>query len=175
MAHLLRVVTLVSVTLISGGCAWFGEERAVGKPPAMLLVTTARSSGSEISLSRIALERSSNPEVKQFAQQAMADHEQMNQEIRALADRRHISVMPVPDEVNQTVAAHLRKLSGLELDRAYMSEMLAEHSKMAAKFETAVREENDPEVQRWAEKQIPTVQKHLEMAQRLNEKLIAAR
>jgi putative membrane protein len=170
-----RILALATVAMISGGCAWFGEERAVGNPPAMLLVTTARSSGSEISLSRIALERSSNPEVKQFAQQAMADHELMNQEIRALAERRHVSVMPVPDEVNQTVAAHLRKLSGLELDRAYMSEMVAEHSKMVTKFETEVREETDPEVQRWAEKQMPTVQKHLEMAQRLNEKLISAR
>jgi putative membrane protein len=177
MGDRIGLVAMVFATavMMSSGCALFGEQRAAGKPAAMLLVTTARSSGSEVSLSRIALARSSNPEVKRFAQQAIADHEQMNQEIRHLANRRGIPVLPVPDEMNQTVCAHLLKLSGAELDREYIWEIVAEHAKMAAKFEPDGQQEKDPEIRRWAARQLPIFQDHLKMAQHIHEKLMAAR
>ena len=169
------VLGLAGTVIVSSGCTWFGEARAVGKPPDMLLVTTARSSGSEVSLSRIASERSTNADVKRFAQLAMTDHEKMIQEIRKLAERRGTSIMPVPDEINEKLAAHLRELSGEELDREYMKEMVAEHAKMAAKFEAEARQEQDPIIRQWAEQQIPIFQDHLQMAQTIHEKLTAVR
>jgi hypothetical protein len=81
--------------------------------------------------------------------------------------------MPVPDEVNQTVAAHLRQLSAEELDREYMKEMVAEYSKMVAKFEADARQENDAEIRQWTERQTPIFQNHLQMAQSIHEKLTA--
>jgi putative membrane protein len=167
-------MALVTVVLISSGCALFGEQRAAGKPAAMLLVTTARSSGSEVSLSRIALARSSNPAVKRFAQQTIADHEKMNQEIKHLSNRRGIPFLPVPDEMNQQVCAHLLKLSGEELDREYIREIVAEHAKMAVKFDPEGQQEKDPEIRQWAARQLPIFQEHLQMAQSIHQNLIAA-
>jgi putative membrane protein len=77
------------------------------------------------------------------------------------------------DDTNQKLAAHLRELSGEELDREYMKEMIAEHSKMAAKFEAETRQEQDTEVLQWAERQVPIFQGHLQMAQSIHEKLTA--
>jgi putative membrane protein len=169
------MVCVLALLLMTSGCALFGEHRAAGKPVDMLLVTTARSSGSEVSLSRIALERSANPAVKRFAQQTMIDHEKMNQEIRRLASRRGIPVLPIPDQMNQQLAAHLLKLSGDELDREYMWEIVAEHAKLAAKFEPAGQREKDPEIQQWAARQLSIFQAHLEMAQTIHQNLTSSR
>jgi putative membrane protein len=141
----------------------------------MMLVTAARSSGAAASLSRITAERSSNAEVKQLAQQILKDQEQMTQEIRQLAERRKTSILPDPDEVTQTVASHLRHLSGDELDREYLKEIIGEQSKMAAKFHAESTDETDAEIREWAERQIPIFQKHLDTAQQLHDKLTAAR
>jgi putative membrane protein len=168
-------LAFATAMLMSGGCAWFGEQRAAGKPAAMLLITTARSSGAEVSLSRIALTRSSNPEVKRFAQQAMANHQQMIQEMRGLAERRGVSIMPVPDETNQRLCAHLLEVADEELDQEYLWEMIVEHTRMAAKFEPQGQQEKDPEIRRWAARQLPKYHELLKMAQSLHEGLRAAR
>jgi putative membrane protein len=168
------MVVLATLLIMTSGCSLFGELRAAGKPSAMLLVTTARSSGSEVSLSRIALKRSSNPVVKRFAQQSIVDHERMNQEIRHLANRRGVSVLPVPDEMNQTIAAHLLQLSGDELDREYMREIVAEHAKMAVKFDPEGQQQADLEIQQWAARQLLMCQEHLQLAQSIQTLLAQA-
>jgi putative membrane protein len=165
---------LITLLIMSNGCAMFGEGRAAGKPAAMLLVTTARSFGSQVSLSRIALARSSNPAVKRFAQQAIADHERMIQELRGIANHRGVSILPVPDEMNQQMAAHLLKLSGAELDREYIWEIVSEHAKMAVKFEPEGQQQKDPEIRHWAARQLPLFQQRLQMALRLHHSLLSS-
>ena len=171
----LMVAALVTVILMSMGCGMFGDLRATGKPSAMLLVTTARSSGAEVSLSRIALARSSNPEVRRFAQQTIATHQQMIQELRHLAHRRGVLILPVPDETQQAICAHLLKLTGDELDREYMREVMAEHAKLAAKFEPQWQPEKDPELSQWTARHLPILQAHLLLAQSLHQNLLAMR
>jgi predicted outer membrane protein len=175
MRNVVPILGVVGLMVLSAGCAWFGEARAVGKSPEMLLVTTARHLGTTVSLSRIALERSSNEDVKRFAQQAMSAHEQMIQDVRGFADRRKTPILPTPDTVDQTVAAHLRELSGAELDREYIKEMIAQHAEMTAKFQVEAQQGNDPELRQWAERQIPVYRNHLEMAEHIQQSLVARR
>jgi putative membrane protein len=95
----------------------------------------------------------------------------MNQEIRYLARRRGISVLPVPDEMNQQVAAHLLRLSGDVLDREYIREIVAEHARMATKFDPEWQQEQDPEIQQWAARQLSIFHEHLQMALRVHQNL----
>jgi putative membrane protein len=157
------------------GCAMFGDQKAVGKPSDMFLANTAQGSGAEVALSRLALERSTNPEVKRFAQKTIRDHEKLNQEITQIANRRGMTVSMEPDATEDKISTHLSKLSGNEFDREYMSEMIADHAKMTAKLDAQTKQTKDSELQQWAARQLPLFQEHLHTAQSINQDLVAIR
>ena len=177
MEHSMRILLMAvaASAILTTGCALFGEQRAAGKPSDMFISSTAMGSGAEVALSRLALERSTNPEVKRFAQKTIRDHERLNQEITQIAERRGLTVSTTPDDTHQKVSTHLSKLSGQEFDREYMSEMVADHAKMTAKLESKSRQTKDPEIQQWAARQLPLFQEHLQTAQSINQELLASR
>ena len=57
------------------------------------------------------------------------------------------------------------KLSGVEFDRQYMQLMVADHKEDLKKFQHQADKGKDPEVKQFANKQVPVLNKHLEMAQ----------
>jgi putative membrane protein len=169
------VTSLATAVLMSTGCAMSGDQKAIGKPSDMFLANTVQGSGAEVALSRLALERSTNPEVKRFAQQDIRDHEKLNQEIIQIANRRGMTVSTEPNDTQERISTHLSKLSGNEFDREYMSEMIADHAKMTAKLEAKTKQTKDPEIQQLAARQLPLFQEHLQTAQSINEDLVASR
>ncbi|MEJ0090933.1 MAG: DUF4142 domain-containing protein [Limisphaerales bacterium] len=62
-------------------------------------------------------------------------------------------------------------LSGPQFDRAFISHMITGHEKAISKFETASANLQDPELKKYANKTLPTLRKHLEMAQELQTKI----
>jgi predicted outer membrane protein len=56
-----------------------------------------------------------------------------------------------------------------------MSEMVAYHAKMLAKFEDKANVSQDPEVREWAASQVPAFREHYKMAQKVNDTLTAVR
>jgi putative membrane protein len=169
------VTSLTTAVLMSTGCAMFSDQKAVGKPSDMFLANMTQASGAEVALSRLALERSTNPEVKRFAQKTIRDHEKLNQEIAQIANRRGITVSTEPDATQEKIATHLSKLSGNEFDREYMSEMIADHANMTARLDAKTKQTKDPELQQWAARQLPLFQEHLQTAQSINQDLVASR
>jgi len=78
----------------------------------------------DIAYARIALEKSKNPEVRQFAELMIKDHTAANE--AALALVKKLGVTPQDNPFSQTLAknseakkAELRGLSGAAFDRAY--------------------------------------------------------
>ena len=65
---------------------------------------------------------------------------------------------------------HLQSLTGDQFDRAYLSDMVSDHTQAVGEFETASQSLSDPDLKKFAEKTLPTLQKHSKMAQELNDK-----
>jgi putative membrane protein len=61
--------------------------------------------------------------------------------------------------------AKLEKLSGAQFDRAYMSEMVADHKKDVAEFRKQSTSGKDSDLKAFAAKTLPTLEDHLKMAQ----------
>ncbi len=62
-------------------------------------------------------------------------------------------------------------LSGAQFDRAFVSHMIKGHEKAINKFETASANLVDSDLKKYADKTLPTLRKHLEMAQELQTKI----
>ena len=128
---------------------------------------TASGGLAEVQLGRLAVQKASSPEVKQFAQRMVDDHSKANDQLVTLARQKNIDV---PTEVKGKHASELKRLSnlsGAEFDREYMRVMLDDHKKHVDEFRKVAKEARDPDVKLFASQTLPALEEHLTQAQRL--------
>lgn len=119
----------------------------------------------EVSLGRMAANKAASPEVRRFAERMMKDHGAANDQLKELAQRKGVSLSIRLDPADRTLIDRLGKLSGPAFDREYMRAMVDEHEKDVAKFEREAQVERDADVKAFAERTLPTLRQHLELAQ----------
>lgn len=68
----------------------------------------------------------------------------------------------------------LRGLSGAEFDREFMKQMVTDHKTAVADFQRAASSASDPEIKSFAQKTLPGLQEHLQMARGLSDRLASS-
>lgn len=121
----------------------------------------------EVALGQLAQKKATDPKVKEFAAMMVSDHTKANEELKALASSKDISLPTVPSEDKQQVEEKLGALSGAEFDQAYIKQMVEDHKKTVALFETASTSVNDSEIKSFIDKTLPTLKTHLEHSEKL--------
>src|SRR5262245_50108009 len=95
----------------------------------------------EVQLAEMAMKKSQNPQVKDFAQMLVRDHTQALDKIKQLRVDRGVKdtgdVKLTPEE--QRTYDKLSKLSGAEFDREFMAAMVSGHRDAIRLFETQSR------------------------------------
>lgn len=125
----------------------------------------------EVNLGKIASERATHPQVKQFAQMMVEDHQKAGDELRQAASAANVQITPTePDDEHKDIQDELSKLSGNEFDRRYIDVMIDEHQEAVNELEGKQDAEN-VQVRQWASKTLPTVRQHLERARQIEETL----
>lgn len=130
--------------------------------------SAARAGMAEVESSKLALQKSSNQQVKTFAQQMVDDHSKANQELNSLASSKGLRL---PTEPSLTQRAKMKLLSssdGAKFDQRYSENMgVSAHQDTVKLFQKAANSADDAEVKAFASKTLPTLQHHLEMARAL--------
>lgn len=197
-------LTLVLVAAMSVGChrGTTANETANGTPGA------AGTSGSgvsnsdanfvrdvtdlnntEVDLSRLAADRSSNAEVKKFAQMTVADHTAAGDKLSSIASSNSIEIAPKDKDVKKTddEQAKLEKEQGADFDRAYINAMIDGHDKLLSKLDSRVDKQGNrdnpsvvPEksdnpvtssINQWAADTYTAAKSHLDQAKSLKDTL----
>lgn len=68
----------------------------------------------------------------------------------------------------------LQGLNGADFDREFMKQMVTDHKAAVADFQRAATSASDPEVKTFAQKTLPGLQEHLQLARSLSERLAAS-
>ena len=118
----------------------------------------------EVELGRLAVQRGSNPAVKDFGQQMIEDHSRANNELKAIASRKNIALPADLNSDQKAIMDKLSKLSGAEFDKEYMSDMVKDHEADAKEFENQANKGTDADIKAFAGKTLPMIQRHLQMA-----------
>lgn len=164
-----------SSTATQGGTtAGQGGERAgrassqLARADTAFMKQAAENNHAEIESSRLAVQKASDPAVKAFAQQMVADHGKTGQELAALASTKGVELPDGPSMMQKAKLKLLEAADGENFDRRYSETMgLAAHRDAIALFQKAAKEARDPEVKAFATKTLPALQGHLDMAQKL--------
>jgi putative membrane protein len=135
------------------------------------VLEAARGGMAEVELGRLAAEKASNADVKQFGQRMVADHSKASDELKGLASQKNVTLPTEPDAKQKALQARLSKLSGDEFDKAYIQAMVADHNKDVAAFTRASKSAKDADLKAWAGKTLPTLQDHQKMAKDLSAKV----
>ena len=120
----------------------------------------------EVALGGLALQKSNNRQVKQFALGMVEDQGQVNQELQSIVERKGLIL---PTKLDAKYEANLRSLnakSGAAFDNAYLEIMANDHAQAVALFESACKS-SDPDVAAFARKALWTLQEHNQLAANL--------
>lgn len=150
-----------------------GTDRAAEPRDNSWLVEAGESNLAEVEAGRLAEQKASSPDVRQFARQMVEDHTQANTELSEVATKKGMTVPTQPSEDARKKLADLAELNGAEFDRKYGELMVEEHEKAVSLFESN-QNARDADVKAFAEKTLPTLRHHLQMARDLKSKVSGA-
>lgn len=119
-----------------------------------------------IETGKLALEKSSNAEVRTFAQQLIDDHTKANQKLASIASEKRLKVADNAELLNRVKASMLRVRTDASFDSSYAQNQVTTHEQTIEVFEKGTRL-SDPELKAYAEKKLPHLQKHLTEARKL--------
>ena len=137
-------------------------------PDENFVIKAANGSMAEVELGKLAVEKAGSDEVKKFGQRMVDDHRKANDELKILAQNKHITLPSAIDATEKALHDRLAKLSGALFDRAYIQAMLVDHRKDVSEFRMEARSGKDADVKGWAAKTLPTLEEHLKLAQNTN-------
>lgn len=153
----------------------------------------------ETASSRLALEKSQNARVKEFAQAMVTDHARTTRELQVLMQQvpgmGAGAATPLPqgrettgtaasgpitnaqggpqhegmDQQHAALLQQLQGVSGAEFDRLYLSQQVAVHQQAVDLFRNYSQSGDNPQLKVWAAQTLPALQQHLQLAQQLQQ------
>ncbi|MDN3565557.1 DUF4142 domain-containing protein [Paeniroseomonas aquatica] len=179
-----------------GAPASTGARAEVTSTPEFLR-QVAMSDRYETASSRLALEKSQNAKVKDFAQAMVADHGRTTQELQVLMQQvpgmGAGAATPLPqgreatgtaasgritnaqggpqheglDQQHAALLQQLQGVSGAEFDRIYITQQVAAHQQAVDLFRNYSQSGDNAQLKAWAAQTLPALQQHLQLAQQL--------
>lgn len=166
-------VLLAQPALVPGsGKAW--AQSAVRQQDLKFAEEAAKGGLLEVQLGELATEQAKSEEVVDFGQRMVEDHGAANEQLKAIAEAKGITLPDSLDQDQQHTLDELSKLSGEEFDRTYMDEMVKDHEVDVAAFRLQAESGEDPDLRAFAEETLPTLEEHLSLAQEIDQKMAAA-
>lgn len=124
----------------------------------------------EVALGQIAEARAANPEVKEFARRMVKDHGKAHTDLLFVISDLRIAIVDKPLPEHQKHIDHFRG-EVKDFDKEYMKMMVEGHGEAVKLFTQASKDLKAEALRKYAEKTLPTIKEHLEMAKKLNDKV----
>jgi putative membrane protein len=124
----------------------------------------------EVQLGQLALQKSSNDDVKQFAQKMVDDHTKMGDEMKPIAQQIGVKVPDGPSKKDKKTIAELQTLNGDAFDQAYIKDMVKDHKTDLNDFKTEAQDGSNPAVKQAASEGAQVIGQHLQMIEQIAQK-----
>jgi putative membrane protein len=160
-----RNLLFLAIAGIAASAAAADAESGVPAPSAFVKMA-AQAGMAEVEAGKVALSKSQNPEIRSFAERMVNDHGSANLQLARIARAKGIDAPSRLDAEHQAMIDALRSKSGADFDAAYSRHMNMDHDKAIALFEGASKSA-DPEFAGFAQKTLPTLQEHKQLASKL--------
>lgn len=166
----MKTSTLITCALLAASITAFAADHDSKK----FLAESAQDGIAEIRICKLALQKSQNADVKKFAQRMITDHTRMDNEIKALAQKKGLTLPTDPTIKQRLTYDTVSVLSGHLFDREFMSHNVSDHETDVKDFKEQIDQGNDPDVKAFAAQGLKTLQTHLQLSKEVEQKVKAA-
>lgn len=173
MKNTLTIIYGVSLALALSGPAWGADGERSGQlpnPDKQFVEDAAAGGNAEVQLGQMASQKATDPAVRDFAAKMAQDHQKMDAQLTRLLAGKGITE---PESTSETssMSDQLQSQSGADFDRAYMKDMVKDHKKDLASFQNEAANGKDPEIRAWAAENVPVLEQHQQMAEKIESNL----
>jgi len=156
----------VAFSLLSVSSAWAADRLAAAD--ASMLKDIAQANMAEVETGKLALEKSTNAEIKKFAQMMVDDHSKGLADVKTLASAKGTELPDGPGPMHKTVALEFKALSGDMFNSRYVKQAgVGDHEATEKLLKKTQAEAKDADLKALAGKMLPIVQGHLKHAREL--------
>jgi putative membrane protein len=124
----------------------------------------------EVQLGQLALQKSSNDDVKQFAQKMIDDHTKLGDEMKQVGQQMGIKAPDSPSSKDKSTMAKLQTLNGDDFDKAYIKDMVKDHQQDAKDFKQEAQNTTNPALKSVVVQGQQVIDEHLQMIQQIAQK-----
>jgi putative membrane protein len=126
------------------------------------ILAAAQGGMTEVKLGELAATNGTRPDVKEFGQMMVKDHTAINDDLKALAAQKGVTLPDSLDAKHQAMVDKLTALTGSEFDDAYIAAMIKGHKNDAKAFKAEAPATTDADIKSFLDKSIPVVEAHLQ-------------
>jgi putative membrane protein len=141
----------------------------IAEDDSKFMVKAASGGMMEVELGQLAQQKAQNKRVKDFGAMMVKDHTKANEEMKALAANKNVTLPQAMGEDHQKHVTDLREKTGKAFDKAYMSMMVDDHQEDVNDFENISTNGKDADLKAFAAKTLPVLRTHLESAKSIND------
>jgi putative membrane protein len=145
--------------------------KALREPDKRFIIETEQHNIKERSLGRVVVQKSTNSDVKEYAQMLVDDHTKALNDLVKLVENVGMNQPAGLPEVKDEAQDRLNGLSGPTFDREYINLMVKDYEQAISKFKSQETAAQDQSVRDYAKHILPVLQKHVNKAPELQGKL----
>jgi putative membrane protein len=119
----------------------------------------------EIQVSQVVEKQAQDSQVKQLAQRLIRDHQQAQEQLQEVAKGMNVQWSPQLEQWQQDKLQAMQQKHGKHLEMHYVFGQVGDHTSDLLKYQYEASHGENAQVKQFAEKTIPILQSHLEMAQ----------
>jgi putative membrane protein len=134
------------------------------------LKTANQGSVDEVELAKLVLKKTTDPDVKAFAQRMIDDHTKLLDDMKQFDEEAGVTVPDHVDLETKAMEAKLELLSGKTFDKSYIKAMVEDHHKDLMEFRKEESSTGYPAFKAAVAKGESVIKEHLEMIDQLAKK-----
>jgi putative membrane protein len=156
-----------AISLFSAGLMFCAGTAMAASNDQNFATKAAQGGLAEVQAGQLAQQKATDAQVKQFGQTLVQDHTAANQELQQIAKAKGLSLPQQPSEDQKSELKKLQGLSGKQFDQQFVQGEIQDHQKTIALFQQEANSGKDGTLKSYAEKGLPMLRRHLQIAQSL--------
>ncbi len=170
LKHLVCTIGLAGGLALSSQPSQGADKEAMATPMEKTFITKAANGGmAEVALGKLAAEKGASDAVKDFGNRMVKDHSKANDELKEVASKLNATVPAKVDAMHQATIDKMSGMSGAAFDTAYVKDMIKDHKKDIAEFETADKSVKNADLKKFIEETVPVMKEHLTMIEKFDQ------
>lgn len=128
---------------------------------------TLEDSQAQVQMGQLAAQKSTSDDVKQFGEKMAQIHQQLNEQLKPVAQKLGVSEPKEPSKKDKQEIARMQTLSGADFDAAFIKAMMKDQQSDLKDFKDEAQSAQDPTVQQLAQMDTPVLSQHLQILEKL--------